>query len=145
MFLLFKQVAHLERTGHYLTIKDNQVVQLHPSSCLDHKPEWVIYNEFVLTTKNYIRTVTDIKRKFSELFIATNRFILVILFYLLNIFCLIDASLYFILLFYLFAADWLLMIAPQYYDLQNFPQCEAKRQLEVIQAKLDSKQYQEGF
>lgn len=57
------QVAHLERTGHYLTIKDNQIVQLHPSSCLDHKPEWVIYNEFVLTTKNYIRTVTDIKRK----------------------------------------------------------------------------------
>jgi HrpA-like RNA helicase len=56
------QVAHLERTGHYLTVKDNQVVQLHPSTCLDHKPDWVIYNEFVLTTKNYIRTVTDIKR-----------------------------------------------------------------------------------
>lgn len=60
----FFKVAHLERTGHYLTIKDNQIVQLHPSTCLDHKPEWVIYNEFVLTTKNYIRTVTDIKRKF---------------------------------------------------------------------------------
>jgi len=55
------QVAHLERTGHYLTVKDNQIVQLHPSTCLDHKPEWVLYNEFVLTTKNYIRTVTDIK------------------------------------------------------------------------------------
>ncbi|XP_034952002.1 pre-mRNA-splicing factor ATP-dependent RNA helicase DHX15 isoform X2 [Chelonus insularis] len=99
----FMQVAHLERTGQYLTIKDNQMVQLHPSSCLDHKPEWVIYNEFVLTTKNYIRTVTDIK------------------------------------------PEWLLKIAPQYYDLQNFPQCEAKRQLEVIQARLESKQYQEGF
>jgi len=60
----FMQVAHLERTGHYLTIKDNQVVQLHPSTCLGHKPEWVIYNEFVLTTKNYIRTCTDVKRKF---------------------------------------------------------------------------------
>nr|KAG5709377.1 hypothetical protein BaRGS_029226 [Batillaria attramentaria] len=57
----FMQVAHLERTGHYLTVKDNQVVQLHPSTVLDHKPEWVLYNEFVLTTKNYIRTVTDIK------------------------------------------------------------------------------------
>lgn len=57
------QVAHLERTGHYLTIKDNQAVQLHPSTCLDHKPDWVIYHEFVLTTKNYIRTVTDVKRK----------------------------------------------------------------------------------
>lgn len=61
------QVAHLERTGHYLTIKDNQMVQLHPSTCLDHKPEWVIYNEFVLTTKNYIRTVTDIKRKWIQI------------------------------------------------------------------------------
>jgi pre-mRNA-splicing factor ATP-dependent RNA helicase DHX15/PRP43 len=65
LFLYFLcKVAHLERTGHYLTIKDNQNVQLHPSTCLDHKPEWVIYNEFVLTTKNYIRTVTDIKRKY---------------------------------------------------------------------------------
>lgn len=61
--LSFVKVAHLERTGHYQTIKDNQVVQLHPSTCLDHKPEWVIYNEFVLTTKNYIRTCTDVKRK----------------------------------------------------------------------------------
>lgn len=86
----FMQVAHLERTGHYLTVKDNQVcrcydlyvssyfhcritlsmlmnclfwqvVHLHPSNCLDHKPEWVIYNEYVLTSRNFIRTVTDIR------------------------------------------------------------------------------------
>jgi Oligonucleotide/oligosaccharide-binding (OB)-fold len=38
-----------------------KVVQLHPTTCLDHKPEWVLYNEFVLTTKNYIRTCTDVK------------------------------------------------------------------------------------
>ncbi|XP_005178810.2 ATP-dependent RNA helicase DHX15 homolog [Musca domestica] len=99
----FMQVAHLERTGHYLTIKDNQIVQLHPSTCLDHKPDWVIYNEFVLTTKNYIRTVTDVK------------------------------------------PEWLLTLAPQYYDLNNFPQCEAKRQLEMLQQRLESKQYQKGF
>lgn len=36
----FMQIAHLERTGHYLTVKDNQMVYLHPSTCLDHKPEW---------------------------------------------------------------------------------------------------------
>jgi pre-mRNA-splicing factor ATP-dependent RNA helicase DHX15/PRP43 len=30
----------MERTGHYLTVKDNQMVHLHPSTCLDHKPEW---------------------------------------------------------------------------------------------------------
>jgi pre-mRNA-splicing factor ATP-dependent RNA helicase DHX15/PRP43 len=77
----------LERTGHYLTVKDNQIVQLHPSSSLDHKPEWVLYNEFVLTSKNYIRGVTEIR------------------------------------------ADWLLDIAPAYYDLRNFPQCDAKVRL----------------
>ncbi|CAO1393714.1 unnamed protein product [Diamesa hyperborea] len=95
----FMQVAHLERTGHYLTIKDNQIVQLHPSTCLDHKPDWVLYNEFVLTTKNYIRTVSDVK------------------------------------------PEWLLKIAPQYYDLNNFPQCEAKRQLELIQSRMESRQF----
>ena len=57
----FMQVAHLERSGNYLTIKDNQPVLLHPSAGLDRKPEWVVYNEFVLTAKNYIRTVTEIR------------------------------------------------------------------------------------
>ncbi|KAH8267139.1 hypothetical protein KR018_010826, partial [Drosophila ironensis] len=99
----FMQVAHLERTGLYLTIKDNQNVQLHPSTCLDHKPDWVIYNEFVLTTKNYIRTVTTVK------------------------------------------PEWLLSLAPQYYDLNNFPGCEAKRQLELLQQRMETKQYQKGF
>lgn len=125
--LIFSQVAHCERTGHYLTIKDNQVVQLHPSTCLDHKPEWVLYNEFVLTTKNYIRTVTDCKRKSILLF--------VFLFQNVNKF----------FLFFCYSAEWLLKIAPQYYDMNNFPQCEAKRQLEMMQARMDSKQFQQGF
>ncbi|KAG5514117.1 hypothetical protein RHGRI_035495 [Rhododendron griersonianum] len=89
----FMQVAHLERTGHYLTVKDNQVVHLHPSNCLDHKPEWVIYNEFVLTSRNFIRTVTDVR------------------------------------------GDWLVDIAPHYFDLANFPPCEARRKLEKIYKK----------
>ncbi|AQL07094.1 Pre-mRNA-splicing factor ATP-dependent RNA helicase [Zea mays] len=89
----FMQVAHLERTGHYLTVKDNQVVHLHPSNCMDHKPEWVIYNEYVLTTRNFIRTVTDIR------------------------------------------GEWLIDIAPHYYDLSNFPSCEAKRVLERLYNK----------
>ena len=97
----FMQAAHLERTGHYLTIKDNQLVYLHPSTCMDHKPEWVIYNEFVLTTKNYIRTVTEIK------------------------------------------PEWLIRIAPNYYDMDNFPECEAKRQLDYIKSKIEARQSQE--
>ena len=36
----FMQLAHLQRTGHYLTVKDNQPVYLHPSCVLDRKPEW---------------------------------------------------------------------------------------------------------
>eukprot|EP01124_Arcella_intermedia_P031991 TRINITY_DN7377_c0_g1_i1.p1 TRINITY_DN7377_c0_g1~~TRINITY_DN7377_c0_g1_i1.p1 ORF type:complete len:726 (+),score=192.02 TRINITY_DN7377_c0_g1_i1:306-2180(+) len=56
----FMNVAHLQTNGHYMTIKDNQLVALHPSTALDKKPEWVLYNEFVLTTKNFIRTITDI-------------------------------------------------------------------------------------
>ena len=38
-----------------------QVVQLHPSCCLETPPEWVLFNEFVLTTRPYIRTVTEIR------------------------------------------------------------------------------------
>ncbi|KAA0185055.1 putative pre-mRNA-splicing factor ATP-dependent RNA helicase PRP1 [Fasciolopsis buskii] len=97
----FMQAAHLERTGHYLTVKDNQVVQLHPSTVLDHKPEWVLYNEFVLTSKNYIRTVTEVK------------------------------------------PDWLVRIAPQYYDMSNFPDCEARRVLERIVQRVQSKKLQQ--
>ncbi|KAL3315420.1 Pre-mRNA-splicing factor ATP-dependent RNA helicase dhx15 [Cichlidogyrus casuarinus] len=94
----FMQIGHLERTGHYLTVKDNQVVALHPSTVLDHKPEWVLYNEFVLTTKNFIRTCTEVK------------------------------------------ADWLVKIAPQYYDMSNFPDCEAKRILERLVKKYKDRQ-----
>ncbi|OCH87752.1 pre-mRNA-splicing factor ATP-dependent RNA helicase PRP43 [Obba rivulosa] len=58
----FMQVAHKEgEKGAYITVKDNQVVALHPSCGLDTQPEWVIYHEFVLTTKPYIRTVTEVK------------------------------------------------------------------------------------
>jgi pre-mRNA-splicing factor ATP-dependent RNA helicase DHX15/PRP43 len=88
----FMQVAHLEQTGHYMTVKDNQVVALHPSCGLDSKPEWVMYQEFVLTTKNFIRTVTEIK------------------------------------------GDWLVDMAPHYYDLENFPAGQARRGLERLYA-----------
>jgi HrpA-like RNA helicase len=89
----FMQVAHLERTGHYLTIKDNQVVSLHPSVAIDTKPEWVLYNEFVLTTKNYIRTVIIVK------------------------------------------PEWLIEVAPQYYDMRSFPDGSAKKALERFARK----------
>jgi len=86
----FMQVAHIDRGGQYLVVKDNQPAFLHPSCSLDRRPEWVVYNEFVLTAKNYLRTVTDVR------------------------------------------GEWLLDIAPQYYDLSNFPKSEARRSLEII-------------
>ncbi|KAB8252212.1 P-loop containing nucleoside triphosphate hydrolase protein [Aspergillus flavus] len=59
----FMQVAKKEAQGKskYTTIKDNQNVLLHPSTVLSYDADWVVYNEFVLTTKNYIRTVTAVK------------------------------------------------------------------------------------
>lgn len=58
----FMHVAHKEgEKGQYITVKDNQPVGLHPSCGLDTQPEWVLFNEFVLTTRPYIRTVSEVK------------------------------------------------------------------------------------
>lgn len=58
----FMQVAKKHATSKtYVTVKDNQDVLLHPSSVLGQENEWLLYNEFVLTSKNYIRTITAIK------------------------------------------------------------------------------------
>jgi pre-mRNA-splicing factor ATP-dependent RNA helicase DHX15/PRP43 len=85
---MFMQVAFRQRSGEYLTVKDNQLVAIHPGSVVNSRPEWVIFEEFALTTKNFIRTVT-----------STN-------------------------------VDWLVELAPHYFDLENFPKCEAKGELE---------------
>jgi pre-mRNA-splicing factor ATP-dependent RNA helicase DHX15/PRP43 len=91
---MFMQVAHRQSTGNYLTAKDNQVVAIHPSSVISSRPEWVLYEEFALTTKNFIRTVT-----------VTH-------------------------------VDWLVELAPHYFDLENFPEGEAKRDLEQAYIRL---------
>lgn len=58
----FMQVAKKEGNSKtYVTVKDNQNVILHPSTVLQQESDWLVYNEFVLTTKNYIRTVTVVK------------------------------------------------------------------------------------
>lgn len=85
----FMQVAKRDGTGKtYITVKDDQSVLLHPSTVLGHDSEWVVYNEFVLTTKNYIRTVTSVK------------------------------------------PEWLLDIAPNYYDLSAFKKGDIKNALQ---------------
>eukprot|EP00892_Ulva_mutabilis_P006507 jgi/Ulvmu1/4228/UM191_0001.1 len=90
----FMQASHLQPTGHYLTVKDNQVVYVHPSCGLERKPEWVVYHDFVLTTKNYIRMVLAIR------------------------------------------GEWLVDLAPHYYDMATFPDGSAKRALEKLHNKV---------
>ena len=59
----FMQVAYLGNNNHYFTIKDNQIVEIHPISGLFNKPKWVLYHECTRTSKYYIRTVTNINPK----------------------------------------------------------------------------------
>jgi len=58
----FMQVAHSdkEKPGAYFTARDSQEAALHPSTALAHKPEWVVYHEFVVTSRGYVRTVTHV-------------------------------------------------------------------------------------
>lgn len=60
----FSHVAHKEPQGFYKTVRDHQIVLMHPSTVLDEKPIWVVYHEFVLTNQNYIRTVTKINGRY---------------------------------------------------------------------------------
>ncbi|KAJ7810270.1 P-loop containing nucleoside triphosphate hydrolase protein [Mycena olivaceomarginata] len=62
----FMQVAHKEgEKGNYLTVKDNQIVALHPSGSMDTQPKWVIFNEPVPTIRPYIQTVTEVRPECS--------------------------------------------------------------------------------
>lgn len=85
---MFMQVAHMQRQGHYLTVKDQQVVAIHPSSVLDSKPQWILFQDFVLTSRNFVRIVSSVR------------------------------------------VDWLVDLAPHYYDLENWPEGETKEELE---------------
>jgi len=99
----FMQVAKREGTGKtYVTVKDDQNVLLHPSTVLGQDSEWVVYNEFVLTTKNYIRTVTAVK------------------------------------------PEWLLDIAPTYYDIGTFKKGEVKTALVRTMEKVRRKEAMKG-
>ncbi|RZS07288.1 hypothetical protein BHM03_00038110 [Ensete ventricosum] len=48
----------------YRTLVENQPVYIHPSSALfQRQPDWVIYHELVMTTKEYMREVTVVDPK----------------------------------------------------------------------------------
>ncbi|KAG9509929.1 ATP-dependent RNA helicase DHX8, partial [Fragariocoptes setiger] len=57
----FRNAAKKDPQEGYRAAVDGQVVYIHPSSSLfNHQPEWVVYHELVLTTKEYMREVTTI-------------------------------------------------------------------------------------
>merc|ERR1711920_543582 len=57
----FMQCAHIDQNGKtYTTVRDNQMVSIHPSSFLQHKPEWVLYHETMVTDRCYLRNVVAI-------------------------------------------------------------------------------------
>ncbi|KAI3899826.1 hypothetical protein MKW92_006592 [Papaver armeniacum] len=58
----FHHSARLQKNGSYRTVKNPQTVNIHPSSGLAKLlPRWVIYHELVMTTKEYMRQVTELK------------------------------------------------------------------------------------
>lgn len=60
----FRNAARKDPQEGYKTLVDNQTVYIHPSSALfNRQPDWVIYHELVLTTKEYMREVIAVDPK----------------------------------------------------------------------------------
>jgi pre-mRNA-splicing factor ATP-dependent RNA helicase DHX16 len=59
----FPNGARLNRSGDsYRSVRINQTVYIHPSSVLyGQKPKWVLYNELVLTSKEFMRNCMPLK------------------------------------------------------------------------------------
>jgi ATP-dependent RNA helicase DHX8/PRP22 len=60
----FRNAAKRDPQEGYRTMTDGQVVYMHPASALFNKnPEWVIYHELVMTTKEWMRNTMTIEPK----------------------------------------------------------------------------------
>ncbi|KAJ3183797.1 DEAH-box ATP-dependent RNA helicase prp22 [Geranomyces variabilis] len=60
----FRHAAKKDPQEGYKTLVESTPVYIHPSSALfNRQPEWVIYHELVLTTKEYMREVIAIEPK----------------------------------------------------------------------------------
>jgi len=58
----FYHTSRLSKGGNYKTVKHNQTVMIHPnSSMFEDLPRFLIYHELVLTTKEFMRNVIEIK------------------------------------------------------------------------------------
>jgi ATP-dependent RNA helicase DHX8/PRP22 len=60
----FRNAAKKDPQEGYKTLVEGTPVYIHPSSALFNRaPEWLIYNELVLTTREYCHNVTTIEPK----------------------------------------------------------------------------------
>eukprot|EP00735_Rhodelphis_limneticus_P008596 TRINITY_DN216_c0_g1::TRINITY_DN216_c0_g1_i1::g.1602::m.1602 TRINITY_DN216_c0_g1::TRINITY_DN216_c0_g1_i1::g.1602 ORF type:complete len:1212 (-),score=306.99,sp/Q54F05/DHX8_DICDI/62.60/0.0,OB_NTP_bind/PF07717.11/8e-30,HA2/PF04408.18/4.1e-30,Helicase_C/PF00271.26/2.3e-11,S1/PF00575.18/1.9e-10,DEAD/PF00270.24/6.7e-07,AAA_22/PF13401.1/0.0002,T2SE/PF00437.15/0.00029,AAA_19/PF13245.1/0.003,DUF1308/PF07000.6/0.015,MIP-T3/PF10243.4/0.031,Flavi_DEAD/PF07652.9/0.042,AAA/PF00004.24/1.6,AAA/PF00004.24/1.3e+ len=60
----FTHAAKKDPTEGYKTLSEGTPVYIHPGSALfNHQPEWVVYHELVLTTKEYMRECISIDPK----------------------------------------------------------------------------------
>ncbi|KAJ8695059.1 DEAH-box ATP-dependent RNA helicase prp43 [Pleurotus ostreatus] len=84
------QVAHRTEGGGYVTVKENHFAKLHPSYGGPELPEWVLFNEFIITGRSFLRTVSAV------------------------------------------SPEWLLEIAPSYFNLRTFPDGKTRRALENL-------------
>ena len=59
----FHQAAKVKGIGEYMNLRTNVTVQLHPTSALfglGFLPDYVVYHELILTSKEYMSTVTAV-------------------------------------------------------------------------------------
>lgn len=59
----FAQAAKVRGLGEYMNLRTNVVMQLHPTSALyglGFLPDYVVYHELILTSKEYMSTVTAV-------------------------------------------------------------------------------------
>lgn len=60
----FFHASRKDPTEGYKSLVENQPMYIHPSSALfQRQPDWVIYHELILTTKEYMREVCVIEPK----------------------------------------------------------------------------------
>ncbi|KAF0989303.1 hypothetical protein HZS_1471 [Henneguya salminicola] len=68
----FRNAAKKDPQEGYKTVVDGTNVYIHPSSSLfSRQPDWVLYHELVLTTREYMREVTQIDPKWLVEFAPT--------------------------------------------------------------------------
>ncbi|ELP85592.1 ATP-dependent RNA helicase, putative [Entamoeba invadens IP1] len=57
----FFNTAQLTKEGVYRQVRQNRTIEIHPSSVLYGKsPRWILFYELVMTTKEYVRQVSEI-------------------------------------------------------------------------------------